>query len=162
MSASNKFGAGMGERRISLILKKYPSLLCSYKNWNNEIFIENIKQIDGFDDITSNQFVNNFPKFIIFYKQVSKYFTFKKSKNISCKLTGLKFIFSGFRDNKLKKIIEENDGKISSTISKSTNILIVKDINNSSNKIKKASELNIDIKTKDEFTKYINKKLNIF
>ena len=54
---------------------------------------------------------------------------------------------------KLINIIEKNGGKVSSSISSKTSVLINNDINSSSAKNKKAKELNIPIITEEEFLK---------
>lgn len=54
---------------------------------------------------------------------------------------------------KLINIVEKNGGKVSSSISSKTSVLINNDINSSSAKNKKAKELNIPIITEEEFLK---------
>lgn len=165
MSASNKLGPGMGVRRIKLILDKYPNLLTDYKKWPKEEFIEKIKEIEGFDTITSTQFVENFKSFINFYKKVNKKVKIKKAeKKNSSKLENIKFVFTGFRNKDLQNIIESNGGKLSSSISGSITYLVVKDDeskNNGSSKLEKAKKLKIKIITLDELKKILISSFNI-
>ena len=65
-------------------------------------------------------------------------------------------MFSGFRNKEWKQIIEEESGKVVSTVSKNTNILIAKkeDIEEeNSSKIKKALELKIKVLTPEKLDK---------
>lgn len=60
--------------------------------------------------------------------------------------------------NELKKIIEEHGGKVSSSISSKTNILINNDINSTSSKNKQAKEYGIQIISESDFiTQYLEK-----
>ena len=60
------------------------------------------------------------------------------TKISSEKLKDIKIVFSGFRDKELEESIENQGGKVVSTISSNTNYLIVKDKNETSSKITKA------------------------
>jgi DNA ligase (NAD+) len=60
------------------------------------------------------------------------------------------FVFSGFRNKSWEALIEESGGKVSSSVSKNTNLIIVKDIHENSSKIVKAKELGIPIYSIDE------------
>jgi DNA ligase (NAD+) len=156
MAASGQLGLGMGEERIILILDKYPNLMEIYKNWSDQEFIENIKQIDGFNDNLSSLFVNNFENFISFFNIISKYITLKKIEKIKVgkqKYIDKIFVFTGFRDKELEEYIVEQGGKITNSISKNTTFLVIKDkslLNNPTEKIKKALSLNIKVITKED------------
>jgi NAD-dependent DNA ligase len=152
MAASNKLGHGIGFERIKLILDKYPNLFKDYKKWKKDEFIDKIKEVYGWEDKTSNLFVSNFPDFINFYESIKDYVTIKNTltKTNENEYTGKTIVFSGFRDNELQKKLEESGAKITNSISKNTNILIVKDKNEETSKILKAKELNILILNRDE------------
>jgi len=151
MTASNKLGRGIGISRINDILNKYPNILIDYKKWNNKEFIDNIKSIDGWEDKTATLFVNNFNDFIEFYNSIKKYITLKE---ISIKSKPkYNIVLSGFRDDKLKLLIESLGGTISENINKNVDILVVKDksiITNPTGKVLKAQNLGIKILTKEE------------
>ena len=60
--------------------------------------------------------------------------------------------------NELKAYIESQGGKVTGSVSKSTNYLINNDINSTSSKNQKARELGIDIISEDDFiNKFTNK-----
>lgn len=159
MAASNKLGHGLGEERIKNILSHYPNLLTDYKKWSKLEFVNNIIEIDGFENKTSSLFVSNFNEFIKFYESIKKYVTFTTTKKVTNKnsvLSGKTIVLSGFRDKELQEKIEENGGKVSSSVSKNTDYLVVKDqtvIDDPTEKINKAKELNVIIMTKDKFQK---------
>jgi len=158
MAASNQFGHGMGSRRCKLVLDHLPNLLTEYNKWSENEFIDKIKEIPGWDDKTSQQFVKNFPKFIEFYNNIKQYVKFKNksTKKKKSKLNGKIIVLSGFRDKDLEKLLKDMDVEIGTSVSKNTNILIVKNdevLEDKTGKVKKAEELNIDIVTKDNFRK---------
>ena len=112
--------------------------------------------MDGWEDKTSTLFVSNFNDFIIFYNDIKDLITIETTieqpKKVN-KYSGLTIVLSGFRDSKLQQFLEESGAKITNTISKNTNILIVKDqdtINDGTGKVQKALELGINIITKDK------------
>lgn len=162
MSASNKLGHGMGSERCKLILDTYPNLLVDYKKWSKKVFIEKLKEIPGFEEKTSQMFVDNFPKFIEFYNQIKNYITIKKESEKKIKkstLNGKIIVLSGFRDKELEILLKEYNVDIKNSISKNTNILVVKDketIEESTGKVKKAKDLGVKIMTKNELLKLTN------
>ena len=58
---------------------------------------------------------------------------------------------------KLKELIAEEGGKVSSAVSKKTDYLINNDADSSSSKNKKAAELGIPVISEDEFLKLLDK-----
>ena len=156
--ASNKLGHGIGEEKIKQILSVYPNILIDYKKWSKDIFIENISNINGWDIKTSSLLVNKFPDFIDFYNSIKKFITIKNNLNITIdnEFNNKVFVFTGFRDLELENIIKNKGGKISNNISKNTDYLVCKNINENSAKINKAIELKINIIEKDIFIKKFN------
>jgi len=156
MAASNKLGHGIGEERIKQILDNYPNLLSIYKKWSEEEFINKLKELNGWEDKTSSLFVSNFNEFIKFYNGIKDLITLEipKEKEITKnKYTDKTIVLSGFRDSNLQQFLENLDAKITNSISKNTNLLIVKDqatIDEGTGKVQKALELNIPIVTKDQ------------
>jgi len=156
MAASNKLGHGIGEERIKQILDNYPNLLSIYKKWSEEEFINKLKELNGWEDKTSSLFVSNFNEFIKFYNGIKDLITLEipKEKEITKnKYTDKTIVLSGFRDSNLQQFLENSGAKITNSISKNTNLLIVKDqatIDEGTGKVQKALELNIPIVTKDQ------------
>lgn len=160
MAASNKLGHGLGEERMKQVLSVYPNLLNDYKKWTKQDFINNIKEINGWEDKTSTLLVNNFGEFMNFYNSIKKFITIETKKKVTKgKLLDKIFVLSGFRDNELQTKIEELGGKNGTTISKNTDYLVVKDqsiIDNPTGKVKKAQDIGIKIITKVMLEKMLN------
>lgn len=157
MKASNKLGRGMGEERAKDVLQYIPDIMTTYEHISENEFINKLKQINGWKDITSKMFVTNFKHFIDFYNSIKNYITIEtKTKKQGNKYKDVKIVMSGFRDKDLQDAIENNGGLIQSGISKNTTILIIKDdsVRNTS-KALKAIELGITVMTKDEFIKFM-------
>ena len=145
MHASNLFGSGLGQKKLKLIVDKYPNILTLEGD-----ILSKIKEIDGFAEKTSKNFVNQLPKFKEFLKQHPKIkLCSKKKKTLTKKgdkYKDLIFVFSGFRDSDLKAEIESQGGMVNENIIKSENTrVIVKDKNKLSGKVKKALESGIPI-----------------
>jgi len=158
MSASNQFGHGMGQRRMDIILEKYPKILEEHKKWTSLEFINKIKELSGWEEKTSQQFVANFPNFIKFYKSLKDHIKLKpivaKKPNTTSKLNGQTIVLSGFRDKDLENKLKELDIKVGNSISKNTNLLVVKDksvLDENTGKVKKATETGVKIITKEQF-----------
>jgi NAD-dependent DNA ligase len=159
IAASNALGEGIGERRLKQVLDTYPNLITDYKKWSKKEFINKIKELEGWEDKTSSILVNNFDEFIKFYNKIKSYITLEKKKEIKqSKLTGLTIVLSGFRDNDLQEKLESIGVKISSSVSKNTDYLVVKDqdtINEGTGKVQKAQDAGVKIITKEQLVKLI-------
>jgi len=163
MAASNKIGPGLGEERMKQVLVVYPNIISDYKKWSKQEFIDKIKEINGWEDKTSTLLVNNFGDFIKFYNSIQKYLTLeqvKEKKVTKGEFSGKTVVITGFRDKTLQEKIEEQGGKIGSTVSKNTDYLVVKDqtvIDDPTGKVSKAQELDIKIITKKQLEKLLPK-----
>lgn len=150
MDASGIF-PGIGERRFDVILKAHPNLL----ELNNVEPL--IKELSGFN-VLAQVIEDNLDAFIAWlelYPEI-KYTTpmmTTTSKTTSKTLTmdGLVVVFSGFRDKNLETVIVEHGGRVASTVTKQTNILIVANSDETSTKVTKAQSYKITILTKTEF-----------
>ena len=151
MAATNKLGSGIAEERIKIILDKYPHILTDYNKWTKIEFINNLKELNGWEDKTSTLFVNNFDKFIDFYNDIKDYITIEENKKISTNV-----VFSGFKDTELQAFLENLGIKVIDSINKNTDLLIIKDDDTNTNKVKKALKLQIPIITKNKYIKKIN------
>ena len=163
MGASNKLGRGIGSRKAKTVLDFYPNLLKDYNNWSKSQFIEKIKLIDGWEEKTSKLLVENFKNFMEFYNSINKYITISnpnKKQKIS-KFSELTIVTTGFRFSKILDKLENLGIKVTNSVSKNTNYVIVKDESmkeGHNSKVKTAKKLNVKILTKNEFEKMINKK----
>jgi NAD-dependent DNA ligase len=181
MVSSNCFGHGIGERKLKKITESYPDVVKLYSENEEEEIVEMVKQIDGFDVKTAEYFAEGLDTFIELFNELTP--QMRKQLRISIvtqieqqeqvaeaiaesintgtnKFAGKTFVFSGFRDANLEKTIEKNGGKISSSVSKNTYIVVAKqsDILEGSNaKIVKAQSLGIRVLSKEQFAQeFIN------
>ena len=148
LACSGVFGYGIGRKRLLSLLIDIPDIL----DYNKDKLKDRILNIEGFSDIMADKIVSNIDNANIFYNEIKKYSTFEDINRISNVLVGKKFVFSGFRDKNLEKILENKGGKVVSSVSKNTTCIIVSDENyKHTSKIKSAVKLNIKIYTKEEF-----------
>jgi len=177
MVSSNVFGHGMGERKLRKIMESYPDIIELYTNNDQNEIINKIKQLEGFDVKTAEYFAVGLEKFIELFNTLQpdmrkqlriSITTFKEEmeqleENISGidnKFVGKTFVFSDFRNKEWETKIEENGGKIGSSVSSKTSVLITTEEakkSGTNSKVKKAKDLNIPIMSKEEFEHiYIN------
>ncbi len=160
LGASGIFGFGMGTKKINRLFQEYPNILNEYKFISREILTENILKIEGFSDKTTKNIVKNIEWADKFIKVFGNFANFEEKNIINDSMKNIKVVFSGFRDKKLAEDVVERGGKVVSSISKNTTLLIVSNKNEqNTDKVKKAKELNIGILSKEEFLKkYIDNK----
>jgi NAD-dependent DNA ligase len=163
MAATHLFGRGMGERKLKEILKVYPNII--HEEWTKKELTEKINNINGFSDIMTKKFVENLEIFKKFCKDIQKVYDIshiikkkevekKENTNKYLKFNNLTVVFTGIRDKELHELIENNGGKVSSSVSKNTNIVIHSDVPDTTNsKYKKALELNIKLMSLSQFKK---------
>lgn len=161
MSASNVFGRGLGSKKLALILKHYPNII--NENWTEKVIADKVLEIKGFDVLTANRFAKNVKKFKEFYEELKKVVDIKLFKpkekpttkiNKECNIfQGKTVVFTGFRSNETEEYIESCGGKVSSSVSKNTFMVVHADIDDIENnsKYKKAEELGIKLMGRKKF-----------
>jgi NAD-dependent DNA ligase len=162
MNATNIFGHNFGHKRLEKIFVKYGNNFLKFmKEHNKEDIAKEVIKIEGFDEITSNQFSEYIHEFISVFEKIPK--KYQKNiidnseiKKVSEKFKGKKFVFSGFRNKEWEEFITENGGELSGSVSKNTSYLITtkKEADEGTNsKVVKAKDLGIEIVTKEDFDK---------
>jgi len=100
-------------------------------------------------------------EFIKFYNKIKPFITIEKKKAIKkTKLTGLTIVMSGFRDSDIEEKLEGMGVKVSSSVSKNTDYLVVKDqntIDSGTGKVEKAKEAGVKIITKTQLINLMSK-----
>jgi NAD-dependent DNA ligase len=171
MAASQIFGRGIAVKKFKLIIDDYPNIIDIYKQKGKNHTSQLINSINGFDNKTTQKIIDNFDNFILFFDKlllIKPNILYKEEENIQDNINkqtklklsqyiGKTIVFTGFRDNDIKKELEKNGIKIKDSISKNTDIVVAKDMNENSNKINMAKQLNILLISKDEFYKSIGK-----
>ena len=143
MDASSIFN-GIGERRFEVILKAYPNLLEMTE------VASHIKKLPGFNILADEieEKLDDFIAWLNLYPEIG--FTLPQAAK-SDNLSGQTIVFSGFRDKDLEAQITDLGGKVTSTVTKQTTLLLVADVSENSTKVTKAKTYNIPIKLKSEF-----------
>ena len=157
MIASNLLGRGLGEKKLELILSEFP-YICYDKKKALELTQEDLKKVNGMGDITSAQFIENLQKFYEFYEELGMKIQKPKElkdvkKKINEMINGKHFVFTGFRNKDYENYIKENQGFIDTTITKTTNYLIVKDKSKITTKIDTAIKKGVILITIEDFEK---------
>lgn len=142
LSLSNIFDRGVGEKKLDLISQEI-------ENWlHTADLVEKIAKIKGFTETMARKIVDKIPLVLQFLKDTKLEYKMVipiENENSTNQLEGKTFVFTGIRDKQLEDLIKSKGGKIGSTISKNTYKLIVKSLEDTSVKLKKARELNIPI-----------------
>jgi NAD-dependent DNA ligase len=126
--AASHMDRGLGERKIKEIVNKYPNIM--KEKWDRQDFIDKIKEVDGFSDKLAERFVDNFKEFKKFFKEIhdlydlSHLLKVKVVKKEGDIFKDKSICFTGVRDKSLEDFITNNGGKISSSVSSKTYMLI--------------------------------------
>jgi DNA ligase (NAD+) len=154
LGASGVFGYGLGRKRIELLFEDIPDLLDIYSELTPVELKAKIMRVEGFSDKSADKIIENVEYADKFIQRLSNFATFKTKIVVSDNLKGQKFVFSGFRDKVMETSIVERGGKVTSSISKNTNGLILPIKSDKlTGKSEKASNLGVPIYSKHEFTK---------
>jgi len=160
MSASNIFGRGFSEKKLELIIHSYPDVLVSKES--NPQKIAKIAAIKGMATKTSEAFVEKIIEFVNFIQEagIDKILTMTPSINnsVCCDspLSGKSVVMTGFRDVDIQEKIKNLGGKLGTSVSKNTFIVLVKDKEEVTGKVEDAKKLGICIMDVEEFkNKYI-------
>ena len=167
MKASNAFGAGFGERKLNSIIVAIPNAGSA----NASITVDQLIGIEGVSNITASKFIEGHAKFKIWLQTTglgvsSKCETGKEtcekskksekptkpSNNKSSKLVGQIIAFSGFRNAEWEKIISDNGGRVATSISSKTTLVVVKHSDKGpSGKVNAAMEKGVRVISPAEF-----------
>lgn len=155
-TASNAFGKGFAGKKLKKILKAYPNIFDVYTPTNRKRWEARINALDGFNKITTSQFLDRISMFQRFYKRISKEIKIKpfavpvKSKG---RFKDQKIVFTGFRNADWQKLIENEGGEVSSGVSKNTTLVVYRKGQEGTGKFEKAKKLGVKMITEEEFGK---------
>ena len=161
MAASNIFGRGFSEKRLSLILDELPDILISDESDNEKI--ADIASVKGMAIKTAEAFVEKIDDFKDFLEECSledKLYekAQPKSGDTSHPLFGKTVVLTGTREKTIidyLKLVGANQG---SSVSKSTFLVIAKNKDEDTGKAEEARKLDVPIMSVEEFIQtYINK-----
>ena len=151
--ACGAFGPQIGEKVLQKVYDKYHTLYVSAKD---------LLQVDGFGNARIEQYM----QYVLTWQYIESiikncyHITFKENNvNINKgQFTGKVICFTGIRDKEFAKYLIENGADVSDNWKSTTNILVAKDPNKTSNKIEKAKNNNCTILTLEEAYEYFNYK----
>lgn len=163
LSSYGIFGKGISNKKLKLLFEEYPNIIEDYKICvDKEIIRKNIINVKGFSNKSADKILEKLDDVIdllyrmsIIFKEIRVCRKLEKDNRL---FLNKKFIFSGFRDQNLEKIIEKEGGKISSSVSKNIDYIIVKDIDSTSNKVVKAKNLGLKLTNLDKFKEHFGLK----
>lgn len=161
MVASNLFGRGVGERKIKTIVNAFPSILSG-----EAPSLAELKEVEGVGEATAKGFLSGLSAFFALMEEIdipcrseavgkAKQKVQPKPKSDDKKqvhdFTGAVIVFTGFRNKDWEAAIEAAGGKVASTISGKTTLVVASDPDETSTKLNKARSLGIKIMSKEAF-----------
>jgi NAD-dependent DNA ligase len=159
MAGSLIFGRGMGVKKIREIIKVYPDIL-EHRNEEKDYLRDMILEIEGFSEKSASRFIDNLNNFYRFLEDIRNntnyellFTTDNKETNKDVLFVNKKVVLTGFRSKEITDFIESNGGKITSTVSKNTNLVIYVPGDKTGSKFNKAQQLGIKLLTKIDFEK---------
>lgn len=117
---------------------------------NGEVPMKDLLSIDGIADTTAKAFNNGLKIFFDFCYGLSISISFIQEETVEND-NPESVCFTGFRNKQWEERLVKEGHKVVSGVSKNTTILVTKDKESSSSKVKKAKELKIPILTPEEF-----------
>ncbi len=158
MGSTPFFGRGVGRRKFKKLYKALGvgglwelASTCSRVEW----IVDQIVPVDGFEKKTAMKIADGMQNFWEFYNDVDDYVTIldeeEETMGSSGAMNDQKVVFTGFRDKDLAEAVENAGGTMQSSVSGKTTILVTKNPDSTSGKVKKAREKGIRIVGIDEF-----------
>lgn len=156
--ASNIFGRGIGPKTVAAVLHHYPDLFST----NQELTVEDLNRIDGFDSKTSSSFVRNmstFRKYLLDHnlhglcRSNEMSMRTNTTSNVTdsvLPLTNQVFVFSGTRDKQLMQRIASLGGVVENNLSSKVTCLVMDDMSMNSSKKQLALKKGIKIVDKTD------------
>jgi NAD-dependent DNA ligase len=163
MSVSNKFGRGIGAKKIKPILEVYPNILTTPESPEEKITM--LRGIKGIGAENAKAFVENIPAFLTFLRDCELEYKLtdirptETQSNIgisqpidtSHPLYQKHIVMTKVRDATIIEKLKQAGGILDDSIGKNTFVLIVKSKDDVSNKVKYAREHNIPVMIPSEF-----------
>lgn len=144
-AAVDVFGSLIAEKRLEKVFEVFGTL---------DVTKEQLESIPGFAEETIKKYesgLSNLRYWKSFCeKHLKNIVVFKTVEKLSDKLKDVKVVFTGVRDKDMEQNIKQNGGVVLSSVSKECNLVIAKDPNSSSSKVKKAKDLGIEVISYDE------------
>ena len=160
LGSAGVFGEGISDKKLKKLFEKNPNILKDYIYLSKEELMNTILNVEGFSSKSALKIVDNLNNANDFACKINKYYNIIKEETVTVesnntKLNNKKIVFTGFRDKLLEEKAIKFGATIVSSVSKNTDMVVVKETNiiKPSSKIIKARELGIDIIDKITFEK---------
>ena len=164
MVASGKFGRGLGERKIRPILDMYPSILESKKSHEEKTVM--LKKVAGIGKETATDFVEGITSFLHFLKDCKlehvlntreqSVNTVQENIDKEYPFYGKKVVMTKTRDKDIITFLTNSGAILEDSMKKDTVLLIVKSLDDTSNKTEYAKKNEIPILSVEGFNeKYL-------
>ena len=160
MHASNIFGRGFGTKKLKAIMEANPDILVSSDS--DSVKVEKAKAVSGMAKKSSEAFVEKIPEFVAWANQAGvegklMYSPPKAASSVKGHpLYGKKIVMTGFRDKDLLAQIEKLGASNSSSVSKNTFVVLVKDVDEDTGKADQARKLGVPLMTPNQFKNKYN------
>lgn len=149
--------SGLGSTKLQIIIDKLGVQAVTSPNTKiDNMLTLKIMSIHGMGENGARLFADNLAEFLQLYAQIKNTLSLGDGKFKSTKLLGSGFCFTGFRNEPLQKVIEENGGKVTSGVTGATTVLFSA---GSSSKTSAAQKKGITIISSVDAESYIAKKL---
>lgn len=159
IAATHVLGRGISTKKLDELIARYPNLM--NETWNKKTFKEKIIEVEGFSDITADKIIENFKAFKELFDQINKIIDISHLSKVHedvpaaaaqcAELEGKTIVFTGFRDKDLEKMVKICKGKVTTSVSKNTSMVVTNDPTSGSSKLLEAAKLKVKIMTKDDF-----------
>ena len=133
------FGRGVGRRKLK---KVYDATGKVTGNTVNELVA-----VEGIEVKTAEKIVDGCAEYEAFLARISGKYTFAEKEEIASGgvFEGQTVVFTGFRDKDAQAKIEALGGRVGSSVSAKTTLVVTKDVNSGSSKLTKARDLGIEV-----------------
>lgn len=151
MVASNVFGAGFGKAKLNTIASAFPGVLEGSVPSLSELLA-----VDGIGERFARGFLARIQAFLDFVAEAglpcrSADSSVEPAPEGFMALVGKNIVFTGFRSAELEAFIAKRGGRVSSSVSTYTHILVAKSLTDDSIKMETARELGIPVMELKDF-----------
>jgi NAD-dependent DNA ligase/DNA polymerase/3'-5' exonuclease PolX len=154
MSASNLFGRGFSDKKMTKVLQKYPDILTS--NFSDAEKMQMVTSVEGMAGLSANAFISRIPVFLAFLQESGlsekANAATTAATNVVHPLYGKSIVMTGARDKAVIDALTKIGANISGAVSKNTFVLIATNKGDITGKVKEALEKGVSIMTPEEFT----------
>lgn len=147
------FGRGVGKRKFKALLQ---DLNITEVEQFRQMTVDKICDAEGFKQKTAEKIVNGVERFIEWFDGVADLITIAQTTApTGSALANEKVVFTGFRDKGLAAQVEQAGGQMQTGVSGKTTILVAKNPNSNSGKMKTARDKGVNVIGIDELKEMI-------